>query len=236
MKRVAFLSIVSVFMIVAPVVLAAPVSARAVCQSWDAHAACEFGSLRVQNNAWSGDHGPERLTARSPGRWQVLTKQPNLGGAVQTYPDTEIPYYRNNGMPYHKLKRLMFRYSEKMPKSGYDAEAAADIWTSNPDAEIMAWVDNHGQTPAGKPVGTFRVYDGSRWTLWQDGKDYLAFVRQGHHPHGVVHVLSLLQILVRTHRLPASFSIDSAQFGWEICWTHGWKTFKMLKFKEWTKT
>ena len=151
------------FMIVAPVALPSPASARAVCQSWNPQAACEFGNgLRVQNDAWSGDHGPQHIKAWSPGRWQVLSRQPNLGGAVQTYPDVEVPYYRTHEVPYNKLSMLRFGYSEQMPKSGYDAEATADIWLNNWDVEVMAWVDNHGQTPFGNPVATYNVY-GSKW-------------------------------------------------------------------------
>lgn len=234
MKRIAFLSIVSAFMIIAPVALPSTAMARTVCQSMASQAACEFGTLRVQNNAWSGDHGPQRLMAWSPQRWQVLTRQPNIGGAVQTYPDTEVPYYRTHEVPYSKLSMLRFGYSERMPKSGYDAEATADIWLNNWDVEVMAWVDNHGQTPFGSPVATYHVY-GSTWTLWRGDSRHFAFVQSGRHPHGTVHVLSLLRILVHRHDLLIR-SVTSLQFGFEVCWTHGFKIFNMFKFREWTKT
>lgn len=235
MRRIAFLSVVSVFMIIAPVAISGPASAKAVCQSSNSQAACEFGSLRVQNNAWSSGHGPQRLKAWSPGRWQVLTRQPNQGAQVQTYPDTEVPYYRTHEVPYSKLKMLRFRYSERMPKSGYDAEATADIWLNNWDIEVMAWVDNHGQVPFGIPVAKYKVY-GSTWTLWRGDSKSFAFVRSGRHPHGIVHVLSLLRILVHRHDISSKSTVTSLQFGFEICWTHGWKTFNMFKFKQWTKT
>ena len=68
------------------------------------------------------------------------------------------------------LTYLRSGFRQYMPpaKGNYIAEAAYDIWLNNWDTELMIWVDNHGQVPAGKVVGTYTIY-GEKWQLWQDG-------------------------------------------------------------------
>jgi hypothetical protein len=101
----------------------------------------------------------------------------------------------------------------------YIAEAAYDIWLNDWNIEVMAWTDNHGQDPAGNPVGTYRVY-GVKWTLWKD-TGMFSFIRHGNKSHGMVHILSLLRILVARGYIKPSATVTDVEFGWEICSTAG---------------
>ena len=44
----------------------------------------------VNNDAWSGSHGPQTLNVCNQSSWYATSNQPNNGGAVETYPDTEF--------------------------------------------------------------------------------------------------------------------------------------------------
>ena len=43
----------------------------------------------VNNDAWSGSHGPQTINVCSNTSWSATSNQPNDGGQVETYPDTE---------------------------------------------------------------------------------------------------------------------------------------------------
>ena len=43
----------------------------------------------VNNDAWSGSHGPQTINVCSSTSWFAVSNQPNNGGQVETYPDTE---------------------------------------------------------------------------------------------------------------------------------------------------
>ncbi|HEY3975663.1 MAG TPA: hypothetical protein VGM79_00215 [Streptosporangiaceae bacterium] len=45
-----------------------------------------------------------------------------------------------------------------------DAEAAHDIWVNGLSKEVMVWVDDHGQAPAGSRVAT-TSFSGATWDL-----------------------------------------------------------------------
>ena len=61
--------------------------------SWDRYADGSGGAYNLNNNEWNGSHGPQTLFANSVSDWGVCSDQPNLGGAVETYPNVEVPYY-----------------------------------------------------------------------------------------------------------------------------------------------
>ena len=43
----------------------------------------------VDNDAWNGGHGPQTIYVCNQSSWYATSNQPNNGGAVETYPDTE---------------------------------------------------------------------------------------------------------------------------------------------------
>jgi hypothetical protein len=42
----------------------------------------------VDNDAWSSGHGPQTIYVCSPSSWYATSDQPNVGGQVETYPNT----------------------------------------------------------------------------------------------------------------------------------------------------
>ncbi len=219
--------------------LAVPAGARAAWHSCAEQGQHDFGRQLAQNQAWNGSHGPQCIWADSTRHWGVSSKQ--RGTAVETYPDVASAYYRDKVIPYRKLAALRSRYSESMPprSARYIAEAAYDIWVNGYSAEVMAWVDNHRQVPAGHVVASYRVY-GETWRLWKDtsGGDHIySFVRRHSFSHRIVHLLSLLRILVHRHDLTAAATITDVQAGWEICSTGGvWRTFTWHDYTLITRT
>ena len=192
----------------------------------------DFGRWLVQNNAWNGSAGPQCIWARSTHRWGVSSKQ--SGTAVETYPDVASAYYRDGVIPYRKLTHLRSWYSVSMPArpARYIAEAAYDIWVNGYATEVMAWVDNHGQTPAGSVIAAYRIY-GETWKLWKGdcGQPCYSFVRKTGFSRRTVHLLSMLRILVQRHAIGTGATVTDVQFGFEICSTGGrWRNFTVRNY------
>lgn len=183
------------------------------------------GGYLVNNNKWSDAAGPQTIWADSYRKWGVTSRQRPTTD-VKVYPNVELPYYNtwHTTPSMRNLASLRSVFRQHMPpaRDRYIAEAAYDIWLNDWDTEVMIWVDNHGQVPAGKVVGRYTIY-GQKWKLWQDGSGkngYYAFVLQGkQRTSGTVHILSALRILVGRGDIPANSTVTDIQFGWEICST-----------------
>ncbi len=203
---------------------AAPASGPAWSSSGDM-ASWPSGGYLVNNNKWSDAAGPQSIWAYSYHHWGVTSKQ-RATTDVKVYPNVEVPYYNTWGTTpsLRNLAYLRSGFKQHMPsaKKNYIAEAAYDIWLNDWDTEVMLWVDNHRQVPAGRVVGTYTIY-GQKWKLWKDGSGqdgYYAFVLQGKQRNsGTVHILSALRILAGRGDIPASSTVTDVQFGWEICST-----------------
>ena len=84
--------------------------------------------------------------------------------SVKTYPSVQKTYPNE---PVGQFTSMTSSYAESMPSIG-DFEAAYDIWLNKLSKEVMFWVDNHGQTPAGTKQGTVTL-GGLTWTLYATG-------------------------------------------------------------------
>jgi hypothetical protein len=105
--------------------------------------------------------------------------------------------------------------------SGLDAEAAYDIWLNDLNKEVMVWVDNHGQTPAGSKVAAYSV-SGATWDLYvTSDNSYMAFVREGNADSGSVDLFTLLKDLEGRGLLSSSDTLWQVNFGFEISSTGG---------------
>ncbi|HKS03658.1 MAG TPA: hypothetical protein VJS86_18435 [Arthrobacter sp.] len=97
--------------------------------------------------------------------------------------------------------------------SGLDAEAAYDIWLNDLNKEVMVWVDNHGQTPAGSKVAIYSV-SGATWDLYvTSDNSYMAFVREGNAASGSVDLFTLLKDLEGRGLLSSSDILWQVNFG-----------------------
>lgn len=95
----------------------------------------------VNNDAWSGSHGPQTINVCSESSWYAVSNQPDNGGQVETYPDTE---YDVGGRANPSTKAITqwnsitSTFSESYPSSG-SWDAAYDLWTNNWSNETMVW-------------------------------------------------------------------------------------------------
>jgi hypothetical protein len=192
------------------------------------------GRFDLYNNEWntSATPGPQTICGNSESDWQVTSTQRADNTEVLTYPSVQLNYNGTNGYPLTKFTAMTSSYTETMNAvSGTDAEAAYDIWINSLKKEVMIWVDNHGQTPAGSKVAT-TTFSGATWDLYvTSNRSYMAFVREGNAPSGTVDILAALNYLEGRGDLSGSDVLWQVNFGWEICSTAGAaETFTMSNY------
>lgn len=95
----------------------------------------------VNNDAWSGSHGPQTLYVCNKSSWYAVSNQPNDGGQVETYPDTEYDVGgRENPSttPINGFSAITSTYADVEPAAG-GWDAAYDLWTNDWTNETMIW-------------------------------------------------------------------------------------------------
>ncbi len=182
------------------------------------------GRFDLYNNEWnsSANPGPQTICGNSESDWQATSTQRAGNTEVLTYPSVQLNYNGTNGYPLSKFTSMTSSYAETMNAvSGTDAEAAYDIWINGLKKEVMIWVDNHGQAPAGSKVAT-TTFSGATWDLYEtSNRSYMAFVREGNASAGTVDLFAALNYLEGRGDLAASDVLWQVNFGWEICSTAG---------------
>lgn len=96
----------------------------------------------VDNDAWSGSHGPQTIYVCNQSSWYATSNQTNNGGQVETYPDTEYDVGgRDNPStkPISGWNSISSTFSEAYPTTGTSFDAAYDLWTDNWTNETMIW-------------------------------------------------------------------------------------------------
>jgi hypothetical protein len=187
---------------------------------------CTFGHWIVYNNAWGPTPGTYVIQAQSQSDWSVTANQNGGGGcggcAVEAYESAQWNYHN---VKYSSIKYLYSSFTETMPtgslqKNGFDAEAAYDMFINGSDTdEVMVWVDNQGQTPAGSHYGVADI-DGQKFDVYVAGQTK-SFVLRKNETRGTVHYFAILKWLHRHHMLASSDTLNQFNFGWEICDTDG---------------
>jgi hypothetical protein len=185
----------------------------------------------------------QTLTAYGPGDWSVNAKMPDGNTAVVSYPDTQELYTttRDTPDPLSNFGTITSSYAESAPPSGNDDyEAAYDIWagtgSDNYAQEIMIWVNNHGQRPAGSDVASATI-DGVGYQIWSQGKagtvsNPVSMVRDSNESSGSVNVLGDLKWLESNGYMPSGSGLNQIDFGFEICSTGGVpQTFTMNQYE-----
>ncbi|HKR68604.1 MAG TPA: hypothetical protein VJT16_07195 [Streptosporangiaceae bacterium] len=214
---VALLAAAAAFMAAGPAFASIP--AHPKWRSSDPFGSWHNGGYIVYNNEWNGGHGPQSIWANSYKYWGAVSKQKAGNTAVETYPCVQKNY---SNVPISSMKLLRTGFTEYMPsnKSGLDAEAANDVWLNNYNIEVMIWVDNHGQRPAGNVIDHVTIY-GQHFTVWKDGSDYFTFALSHNENKGVTHILASINWLIHHHQLAANVTLTQVNFGWEIASTGG---------------
>jgi hypothetical protein len=182
-----------------------------------------WGCGRVQPPAAGAFCGVQTVTSYGPGNWSVTSDQKAGNTGVLSYPDVGQVFTRGDDTdpPISAFSAITSSFTETMnATAGTDAEAAYDIWVNSGSKteEIMIWVDNHGQTPAGDDKGSV-VIEGTTYELWNaDGT--VSFVRSNEQS-GTVDILAVLHWLQSNGYIGSTADLGQVDFGWEICSTGG---------------
>jgi hypothetical protein len=183
------------------------------------------------NNTWNDPAMPPNsytLYADNHSDWAVSANQaacPTSDCAVETYESAQYNYDNTSGsQEVSQITHMSSYFSQTMPTgnlstNGFDAEAAYDIWLDDYGIEVMIWVDNQGQTPAGSLIGT-AYFSGHAFSVYLAGSTY-SFVIDKNETHGDINIQAALDWLTGHNYISASSYMTQFNFGWEICSTDG---------------
>ncbi len=188
------------------------------------------GTWWIDNDAWSGSHGPQTIYVCGRSSWYAVSNQTNNAGAVETYPDTEYDVGgRNNGSPTKTIaqyKSITSTFSEAFPSAG-SWDAAYDLWLNNWGTEIMIWNEWTGTQLYWPPSGSQAVtLDGVAYHFYKNG-DELMFFRDSMVKSGSVDILAAMNWLVSQGLVKSTDVPTQLEYGVEICATSGSETFPM---------
>jgi Glycosyl hydrolase family 12 len=190
---------------------------------------CNVGSYYLYDNQWncgptSGNHcGPESAygCANADGTvsFVVTSSQPAGNTAVLTYPAVQSNFNATPALS--SFRSITSSDTETSPHVG-DYEVAYDCWFNNQANEVMVWVDNYNQVPAGKKVVAGVTVGGHSWDVWWvQSSGYLAFNVTSTLASGTVDLLALFKYAVTNAWLPANSTVGQLAFGIEVCSTGG---------------
>jgi hypothetical protein len=164
--------------------------------------------------------GPETIYVCSQASWLVVSGQWSQSGACMTYPATQVDFDSGNGIPISNYTSITSTFSEASPQVGI-YEATYDIWINGiaippTSTEIMIWVENFHQTPAGDTVDTTAL-GGRTYDVWAtDDRSYIAFVATTPFTSGTVDLLGFFRYLMDQGWIPPSSTLNQIGFGFEI--------------------
>ncbi len=196
----------------------------------------------VDNDAWSGSHGPQTINVCSQSSWNAVSDQPNIGGQVETYPNTEYDVGgRNSGLPTRPISgypagSITSTFSEAYPSAG-GWDAAYDLWTDNWENETMVWNQWAGDSSFWPSQATTSLtIDGVGYTFLANGTNCSAavestceymFFRDTQVTSGSVDLAAIFQWEVAHGYAKASDVPTQLEYGVEISYTSGSETFPL---------
>jgi hypothetical protein len=192
----------------------------------------------VNNDAWSGSHGPQTITVCSNTSWYATSNQPNNGGQIETYPDTEYDVggrANQSTTPISGWNSITSTFAESDPMNGGDSwDAGYDLWTDNWAHETMIWNQwvggqNYWYTQATGPNGFALSLDGVPYHFFANGSE-LMFFRDTQVASGSVDILAAYQWEVAHGFANASDIPTQIEYGTEVAYTTGTETFNTTDF------
>lgn len=191
------------------------------------------GLFQVRNEAWSDDHGPQTIYACSEQSWYVLSNQPDLGGAVQTYPDSLYWVRGAQSKTINQYTSITSTFAEEYPNQG-NWNAAYDIWMNDWSKEIMIWNEWNGSPEywaqrARGAAGTAVTLSGVPYRFAKNGT-ILQFFRDTEVKSGSVDILAALKWLQTNGHLTTTDKLTQIEYGVEICSTVGTQRFDTTGF------
>src|ERR1700722_1166388 len=183
----------------------------------------------IDNDAWSGSAGPQSLSACNQSSWYAVSNQPNVGGQVETYPDTEYDVGGRDTpstTPISGWNSITSSFSEAYPPAG-GWDAAYDLWLNNWTTEIMIWNQwAGGQSYWPDQATTAVTLDGVGYKFYNNGGE-LMFFRDTQVTSGSVDILAALQWLASQGIVKSTDVPTQLEYGVEVCYTNGPETFPM---------
>ena len=183
----------------------------------------------VNNDAWNGSAGPQSIYVCNQSSWYAVSNQPDVGGAVETYPDTEYDVGGRNSLstkPISQYNSITSTFSEEYPSAG-SWDAAYDLWLNNWSIETMIWNQWSGSQDYWPDQATISLsLDGVPYKFYDNGGE-LMFFRQTQVTSGSVDILAAYDWLVDNGYVKASDVPTQLEYGVEICSTNGNETFPM---------
>ncbi len=161
--------------------------------------------------------------------WTAVSDQPDVGGQVETYPNSEYDVGgRDAGStaPITAWKSITSTFSEAFPPAG-TWDAAYDVWLNNWSTEIMIWNQWAGaQSYWPSQATTALTLDGVPYHFYNNGGE-LMFFRDTQTSSGSVDVLAALQWLVSQGLVQSTDVPTQLEYGVEVCSTSGAQTFPL---------
>jgi len=174
------------------------------------------GGFILYNNEWNQPTGPQTIWSDTYHFWGVESTQAAGNTAVETYPCVQKDF-SNPLVSSFRLIRNGFTESMPATTAGLDAEAADDVWLNDYQIEVMIWVDNHGQRPAGSVIGHATIA-GQQFAVWGGGSTF-TFALDHTETTGKTHILASIDWLMAHGDVPSNATLTQVNFGWEIAST-----------------
>jgi hypothetical protein len=199
-------------------------------QSWD------NDYYWTNNDAWNGNHGPQTLYACSPSSWYAVSNQPDNGGAVETYPDTEYDVGGRGSTPQaiSTFSSVTSSFAEQASTVG-QWDAGYDIWTNNWGGEVMIWNQAssslNGIYPKSDCVPvTIAGVGYCEWNYGGYGSEVI-LERDTQVASGSVDILATLKWLETQGLIKATDTLTQIEYGIEVSSTAGGpQTFAVTNF------
>jgi hypothetical protein len=177
----------------------------------------------VNNDAWNGSAGPQSIYVCNQSSWYAVSNQPDLGGAVETYPDTEYDVGGRNSLSTKTLAQynsITSTFAEAYPSAGA-WDAAYDLWLNNWGTEIMIWNEWAGAQAYWPEQSTQALtLDGVPYHFYNNGGE-LMFFRDTQVKSGSVDILAAMNWLVSQGLVKSTDVPTQLEYGVEICSTDG---------------
>lgn len=184
----------------------------------------------VQNNVWNANSAfvAQSLWAYTPETWYIQSTIGAGNKAVDSYPSTVSNQNDKAITSYGNILSTWDVSLPASPGSTDDYEAAYDIWlggnyASPTSQEIMIWVDNYHQTPGGMDnlIGTIADHNITYNVYSANGGKLVSIVANSVNPTGKTGIQHLVEWIVNNHPFDGDNTVNSIQFGFEICSTSG---------------
>jgi hypothetical protein len=175
-------------------------------------------NFQVRNEAWNPSHGPQTIYACSEQSWYVMSNQPNLGGAVETYPDSLYSISGSKTIP--QYTSITSTFAEQYQPTG-DWNGGYDIWLNNFSKELMIWNEWNGSPGYWPSIATISLtLNGVPYHFYKNGTELMMF-RTSQVKSGSVDILAAFKWLVTNGYLVNSDVPTQIEYGVEICGTNG---------------